>query len=253
MLDTDAARWSKIHRWRKHNGIATFVPYETSGVREHLTRLRCKGMTPADMAAQSGVSVARIRDLADGVSRDPDRTLSLIRVTTQVKLLSVYYTEPSARGARMSPLGTQRRLQAMQADGYPYWLIAELLGRKDKHAPDRLRELTLGYGRRWKFIHYTTYRKVADVYTQTLAKWPADFGVSSRGAGVVKGKAKLRGWVPRGCWDADTIDEPEAFPEWTGECGTPAGFRIHYREHILPVCDPCRTAKCEYDREYRTR
>lgn len=39
----------------------------------------------------------------------------------------------------------------------------------------------------------------------------------------------------------DTIDDPAAFPDWTGQCGTAAGYSAHSRHHV-PYCDPCRRA-----------
>src|SRR5690606_31398529 len=42
-------------------------------------------------------------------------------------------------------------------------------------------------------------------------------------------------------WDPDTIDDPDAYPEWTGACGTHRGRLIHKREGT-PVCGPCKAA-----------
>src|SRR5690606_40281199 len=41
-----------------------------------------------------------------------------------------------------------------------------------------------------------------------------------------------------------SIDDPDAFPEWTGACGTVHGRQVHMREKI-PMCDPCRKAHAE--------
>jgi hypothetical protein len=39
-------------------------------------------------------------------------------------------------------------------------------------------------------------------------------------------------------WDDDTIDDPNAVPEYTGRCGSIVGALIHLRESI-PMCPPC--------------
>lgn len=60
-----------------------------------------------------------------------------------------------------------------------------------------------------------------------------------------KARARRQRWAPTWAWDGDTLDDPDASPEWTGACGTAEGYRIHIRETIfegnpLPLCDRCR-------------
>ena len=54
-----------------------------------------------------------------------------------------------------------------------------------------------------------------------------------------------------GAWDDDTIDDPAAFPDWTGKCGTPDGYDAHYKMKILPSCQPCRDARAAYRKEQK--
>ena len=53
--------------------------------------------------------------------------------------------------------------------------------------------------------------------------------------------ARRNGWAPPGAWDDDQIDDPQAHPEWTGECGTDRGYWVHRRQQ-LPMCTRCETA-----------
>jgi hypothetical protein len=231
-------RHNKMYRYRKYHKIDVFVDFADSGVQEHLRTLRDMGMSSSDLEAQTGLSAARIRDMTEGKSRDPNRPLRRIRVDTMEMALAAYYQPPRTRGAHVPILGAQRRLQGMQADGFTYQLIADLLGREDKRGNDRVREMATGTGRPWKYIHAATHTKIATIYEQTITKWPADFGMNPAGAKATATKARKAGFVPRGCWDPDTIDDPDAFPEWTGECDSRKGYEIHIREGI-PMCPQC--------------
>jgi hypothetical protein len=89
-----------------------------------------------------------------------------------------------------------------------------------------------------------TAGKVDQMYRKLALVKPEDHGIAEGAIVRAKTYARKAGWTATpGCWDEDTIDDPSAFPEWTGQCGTVYGFRVHYREGLLPVCEACSKAR----------
>lgn len=78
---------------------------------------------------------------------------------------------------------------------------------------------------------------------------PAQHGASTGGIARARSYAAERIWPPPGAWDDDRIDDPEAQPDWTGQCGTLQGFWAH-RYIKVPACQPCRDA---FNADNRTR
>jgi len=137
-------------------------------------------------------------------------------------------------GAYGSPAGTVRRIQALRADGFPGRLLGDQLGVSYEAVGQLAR-------RPRRTVMESTRVDVAELYAELEGKLPGDFGVTGPAAGKCSTMARRAGYAPRSCWDDDTIDDPEAFPDWTGRCGTPFGMVVHRREDI-PVCGPCGEA-----------
>lgn len=215
---------------------------------EHLRDLDARGMTAPMMAAQAGLSVTTCRDLIRG--RRPDRhgqqskPLGDIYRDTVERALSVRFVEPAPEGIemgkRLDGTGTARRIQAMMANGFSLRVTGDLLDMSEQ--------------RTWQIAVQTehtvltrTAQTVAAMYSKYQHVDPADYGLTPYAIARAAGAAGRRGYAPSRCWDDDTIDDPQAHPEWTGACGTEEGYRIHIRETVfehrrLPLCTPCREA-----------
>lgn len=242
-------RADKRYRVNIERGISNRIPYSTSGVREHLTKLHDAGMDMSDVSLQCDVHTTRLRALLTGWDHVYHKPVDTILVGTRNKVLATDYAPPVGRGARVSALGARRRFRAMQADGFTYPFLANLMGWHTKQSFTRVHDLASAR-RSKEYVYFTTHQAIADMYDRNLIKWPQDYPQWNHRPGYAINNAQKHGWAPRGAWDADTIDDPEAFPEWTGECGTPAGYRIHHRDSI-PMCEPCKAANYEYNRRYR--
>lgn len=139
-----------------------------------------------------------------------------------------------ATGAGVDPAGTVRRLQALQADGFTTAYIGDQLG----IGPKSVSALCRGES---GYCLASTRDDVAVMYDKLEGVDAAsELGVHT--AKAIRNRSLKKGWAPRICWDPDTIDDPEAFPEWTGACGTVAGWRIH-KMHRIPMCQPCLDAE----------
>jgi transcriptional regulator with XRE-family HTH domain len=128
--------------------------------------------------------------------------------------------------------GTQRRLRAMVAAGYPQRWLAETTGRPLAALNHFLLRGSIEVTKEHAAAVEQTYRKYVDTD-------PLDVGIPPRSKTYALGLARKHGYEPSICWDEDTIEDPAALPEWTGECGTPEGYRIHVRDH-LPLCPACK-------------
>jgi transcriptional regulator with XRE-family HTH domain len=147
--------------------------------------------------------------------------------------------DPPARGgARMSPVGARRRLQALARLGFPLRHLSE--GVDWGIDPQPVHRFITGKSGA-VYIMHSTHRKVCELYDKLHQTDPLDLGYSKVSVSRARASAVKNGYAPPSCWDVDTIDDPDAIPEWTGRCGTPLGNRIHQRDGI-PMCDPYREA-----------
>jgi hypothetical protein len=213
---------------------ATGRPVRVSPERciEHVRTLRDEhGMSCADIAREAGLSDGSVDRLLRGAAK-------LVYRDTEEKILAVRPRPVIAHGANVPSTGTTRRLRALAASGFTCGWIAEQTGWKQQFVS----QLTLHPS---PTVLAVTARRVADLYARYENRRPEDCGVTARGAKVARNHAARKGYAPPACWDDDTIDDPNAIPQWTGECGSMAGHRIHQRRGI-PFCEPCREARRAY-------
>ncbi|MFJ5915002.1 hypothetical protein ACIQFW_04285 [Streptomyces ardesiacus] len=131
-------------------------------------------------------------------------------------------------------MGTTRRLQALAVMGWPRLR----LHRETGLTPSRLVPLLAGTA---SAVTRQEARMVAVVYVRLSAVSPGLCGVSHIAARAARERAWTAGWAPPAAWDDDTIDDPQAIPQWTGYCGTVRGALAHERDGI-PLCPPCADA-----------
>lgn len=132
-------------------------------------------------------------------------------------------------------VGTARRLQALAVAGWP----TSRLSRETGLTPYRLVPLLKGVT---TCVTREEARSVAAVYVRLGGASPGLCGVSHIAARAARERAGAAGWAPPAAWDDDTIDDPQAIPQWTGYCGTVRGADIHERDG-LPLCPPCEDAR----------
>lgn len=206
--------------------------------------LHAQGMTPKMMAQQTGLSTRAFRNLVAGGYRYQGewRDFETVHPSTAYAVNRLRYqpVEPDAmiggHGARMNPVGTQRRIQALLCAGWPLRTQSrEMLGRAQR---SDTAERVLA---RRQYVFASTAMEWAEAYEKYKDADPMDFGVDLEHRNEAANRARRLGFAPASCWDPDTIDDPDAIPEWTGRCGTPFGVEIHKREGI-PLCSACSVA-----------
>lgn len=154
------------------------------------------------------------------------------------------------RGGRVPALATRRRLRALAAAGYTTSFIGDRVG----IVGTNINRAALATRKNSVWVGSDAADKIEALYLKLEVSSPADYGISAYAQGRARESARRREWDPPGCWDADTINDPDAIPEYTGMCGTEAGYAIHYREksrqfwapefqRYVWACKPCREGR----------
>jgi hypothetical protein len=218
-------------------------------VINHVRYLKSMGMSNTQIARAAGVSTSSISDFNLG-RRKTGVPVKYAEAGNAKKILAVKFTPPptSKSGAQMDATGTRRRLQALTAKGFPLYILGEYSGKQFV----QLNEIQLGTRRNRTHVAYAVRQEIAALYEKLADVDPWDLGLTARSIHRAQTAARSHDWAPPMCWDEDTIDDPNAIPEWTGDCGSASGYRIHVRDDI-PVCPPCRVAMNEYRAEEKER
>jgi hypothetical protein len=194
------------------------------------------GVSSQRIAEYAGISSAIVGGLiyTRGHSRGPAQQIRLVNAqrifSVRAENIVAYYVDPT---------GTHRRLQALMANGWPQMRLGPHIGRHPVYVNALLNQSNI-YG--------VTAVAVAAAYDRLWNQDPRQHGVTEGTYKKVRGLARARGWAPPGAWDDDTIDDPNAHPDWTGHCGTDRGWWLHRLEDI-PVCQPCETAHSAWKAE----
>jgi hypothetical protein len=178
-------------------GYGTWRPYvDADPVRVHVQALRAVGMSLPAIATAAGVKPLVLQRLLYNSPTRPRTTR--IRPANAEAILSVHANlDGITRGARVPALGTRRRLQALQRDG---WSMRRLGAEFGLHTDTLYRALDP----KAKRVQAVTARRVQVVFDR-LAGTPG-------GSPWARNRAARAGWAPALAWDEDTIDDPRARP-----------------------------------------
>lgn len=167
--------------------------------RAHLQTLRAGGMGMRRIAEVSGINYRAVRRFFDG-----SRTGKIAKKTNESILGVTLNPYPHAR---VSGLGTGRRLQALMCAGWTSKQLAEHSGvsyhalgmiaagkqrNAEQFVVDRIRE---------------TFNQLWDV------KPPASTPTQRQKAQLARKRAQANGWVPAFAWEEDEWDDPNAAPD----------------------------------------
>lgn len=230
----------RSERLRRYYGVSLYVDPAPS--RDHLRMLRAAPyyMTMRRIAELAGVYESNLSQIVRGTRGEARgyEPVKSVHYDTETAILSVRPENdpPERGGGRVPPLGARRRLQALAAAGFPLHALSK--GMDWGEDPQPVHRFITGKSGS-KFVMHSTYRKACELYDKLEMVDPLETGYSKISVSRARSSARKNGYAPPHCWDPDTIDDPDAIPEWTGACGTPEGLRIHYRDGI-PTCKACR-------------
>ncbi|MBV9023351.1 MAG: hypothetical protein JO362_06060 [Streptomycetaceae bacterium] len=209
-------------------------------VRVHIRTLQACGVGLRRVAEATDVDRKRLQAIVSGRPERGTGPQEKIRPALAAAVLAV---EPTLDllGAKtpIDATGTRRRLQALIAAGWPQAQLAVRMGMSPGNFG-----ATIGRER----VVVRTARAVQALYDELWRADPREHGVDNQAYSRARNHARVNGWAPVGAWDDERIDDPAAFPDWTGRCGTTAGYRAHRRLGV-PTCRPCKDAQNVRDRE----
>ena len=197
--------------------------------RRHVRNLMAAGVSIARIAGAADIGIATVSGLlyTRGEGRGPCEQLRLENARRIVRVRAKDVVTGTVDAA-----GTRRRLQALMANGWPQLKLGPHFGVHPYYVTELIRQVNV-YG--------TTALAVAAAYDRLWNQDPRKHGVAEGAYKKVRTHARTNAWAPPGAWDDDSIDDPNAHPEWTGHCGTDHGWWLHSTNDI-PVCPPCHAA-----------
>jgi hypothetical protein len=219
-----AHRARKQHRQDMKLGIRQSV--DAGPARAHAELLVHAGMSPADIAARSGLGISTIHLIRRASTRNVWRS-------SADAVLGIPVPEKTAvsRPRTMVPaVGTVRRMQALSARGFGLPTLAAGLGL----AVPNTAQIRSGHR---VMVCIQTHVAAVALYERLWRADPVGHGIAADRAATTRTYARRHGWAPPGCWDEDRIDDPAAFPDWTGHCGTASGRLLH----VAAGEEPCGT------------
>ncbi|MFD7609666.1 hypothetical protein [Streptomyces sp. NPDC059828] len=236
-MTTDQALRDAKTRWmRRRRRLISYGQWQpfvqAHPVREHVLAIRTTGMSLPNLATAAGVPLGTLDYLIYGDTNFPPA--EKIRPETAETLLGYWPTlDDYVDRAVIDATGTRRRLRALAAIGWPVKAI-------HKHI-DIVTVSTLERARYSQQVTARLARAVRDFYAWASAGTAERYGVTGWVAARCRNAAVADNWEGPPVWDDDTIDDPNAHPEWTGYCGTDRGYWVH-RNQQLPMCGRCQQA-----------
>jgi lambda repressor-like predicted transcriptional regulator len=172
-------------------GRGEYGTTDATPVAVHLRALRKLGWSLCAVEELHGLARSNLRRVARG---DTDR----VRILTARRVLAIPLQRPDLK-CSVDALGTRRRVEALGRMGWTARTVSVAVGLKPATLSAMLFRGT---------VSMATANRVAEFYQQHSE----GFGGNARFAA----KARSLGYPPPSAWDEDTIDDPEARPNFTG-------------------------------------
>lgn len=245
-MTTDQAIRDAKNRWarRRRRAIAygQWEPFtDAEPARRHVLAIQATGMGLARIAAHTGVNRGSLDHLLYGSTPHPPAVH--IRAENAEALLAFWPSLDDYEDHNViDATGTRRRSQALAAAGWNAKAMYSRMGVASPRTIERLRNRDKVTAR--------LARAIRDFYSEVSAKTAEDYGVEPWIADRTRAYAIKRRWADAAGWDDDTIDDPNAHPEWTGHCGTDRGWWKHNVDAI-PTCPRCEAAHAAWLAERR--
>lgn len=217
--------YNKQLRYLASTGRSRLVDAEP--VRKHLQLLIANGDALSVLAEQLGRPRSTLASLANNKRHRITRVLA-------DDILAIRPGRASAHNRSVLAVGATRRMRALVALGHPVRTIAETADIEYSTASYLLN----GHP---ATIHYELTQRVDRAY-RLLSETTGTHVRSLR-------RAQREAFAPPAAWDDDTIDDPQARPEWTGYCGTDRGWWSH-RQQNIPMCEACDQAHAQWKTEH---
>lgn len=192
----------KAYRLRLVQGIPSRL-VDAQPARRHALNLHEQGLPLSTIAALAGICDRTVYDLVSGKPGQGIPPTQRVRRETAAAILAVR-PEHVAQDGSVLALGTERRLQALAAAGWPSTHIAQRLDMTPDHV------LRLARGECGPTVYASTALRVARVFRELWNVDPVSRGVDPLRAAQVRRMAARNQYAPAMAWNA--IDNPSDKP-----------------------------------------
>lgn len=172
----------------------------TERAARHIHLLRAANLSDAEIQNRANTHpdvMYRILRGEGTIHRDTERRILAVAIPTNPE---------GKAGARISGLGTRRRLRILAAEGWP----AAELGRRCNRHKKYISYLQGDHGS--DLIRIWVARDIADLYTTLRDLRPEEAGVPPYIAERARQRAASNDWLGTAYWDDDDLDNPEFDP-----------------------------------------
>jgi hypothetical protein len=241
---------NRAHKLRNMGKPRQVLPHEYRQAVEILKRAHDeRGMTYRQIGYQLELCDSTLGKHLSGVGRTMYRDTYEKVLRLQPEMIERHNDRHS--GGHVPLDGSQRRLRALMAMGWGMKTVAPIIGMDTRN----LSKILLG---KVTYVYAATAEDIRVGYDKLITMDPFEHSPQVSAVKNVKRQAAERLYPGPECWDDDTIDDPDAVPEWTGGCGTVGGYYLHLKYGILckeeqkpsgmrrrVLCEPCIRARAE--------
>lgn len=192
--NTEARRWKYLRETGRGGIVAA------NKVIAHIWRLRAAGMTDQEIRAHAELSPPHLYQII--------RQGGSVRHTTATRILTIpvpVNDGPSRNGTHIPILGTRRRLQTLNAEGWPCKELDRRLSTGCGYTAYLIRASV-------DTVRYCTADTVRHTYRTLAALTPEDHGVTPINARQTRARAAAKLWARAAYWDDDDFDNPGFTP-----------------------------------------
>jgi hypothetical protein len=212
MSTTQAVREAATRQARRRRRLQAYGQWQpfapAEPVRQHVQAVRATGMSCAGIVRHTGVNSGTIDHLLYGKAPYPPA----VKIRTEnAEALLAYWPrlDDYDDGAIIDATGTRRRVQALAALGWPSNAVQQRVDHITLKAVERLRVN--------ERVTARTARAVRDLYSEVSGKPAEHYGVTPWIAARTRTYAVKHQYAGPMAWDDDTIDDPQAKPDFGEE------------------------------------
>lgn len=197
---TEAAT-AEARRWKYLRDTGRGGHVAASKVISHVWKLRAAGMTDQEIRAAAELAPPHLYQII--------RNGGTVKHSTATRILQIPVPAdregPTRNGAHIPILGTRRRLQTLNAEGWP----CKDLDRRLDTGTGYTAYLIRAAG---ELVRFSTADSVRHLYIGLEGLIPEDHGVTAVNARQTRARAAAKEWARAAYWDADDFDDPTFQP-----------------------------------------
>lgn len=195
------AATAEARRWRYLRNTGRSGTVSASKVINHVWKLRAAGMTDQEIRAAAALAPPHLYQII--------RNGGAVKHSTATRILNIPVPTdregPTRNGAHIPILGTRRRLQTLNAEGWPCKDLDRRLDTGRGYTAYLIRAAS-------DLVRFSTADSVRHLYAGLEGLTPEEHGVTAVNAKVTRARAAAKEWARAVYWDADDFDDPGFTP-----------------------------------------